>query len=48
MNLSDRDMLTDGLLMQKQLLTSYTMTEQEPANLHLRNVLYKYHNGYYG
>jgi len=43
MKLSDQDMLTDGLLMQKQLLSSYTLAEQESANLHLRKVFHEYH-----
>lgn len=43
MKLSDRDMITDGLFMQKQLLPFYTLAEQETANLHLRKVFHEYH-----
>ena len=43
MKLSDRDMMTDALLMEKQLLNSYTHAEQESANIHLRRVFHEYH-----
>lgn len=43
MNLDDRDMMTDALLMEKQFTTSYVLAENETANLHLRKVLHEYH-----
>ncbi|OPY58346.1 MAG: Coat F domain protein [Pelotomaculum sp. PtaU1.Bin035] len=43
MNLDDRDMIADMLLMQKQLINSYMTAENEAANSHLREALHDFH-----
>ncbi|MDF9408461.1 spore coat protein [Pelotomaculum isophthalicicum JI] len=42
-NLDDRDMITDVLFMQKQLIDTYMTTERESANSHLREALHDFH-----
>lgn len=43
MKLDDRDMITDALQMQKQLIDSYMLAERESANSYLRETLHGYH-----